>query len=378
MLVAAPEAWAGGSRARDLDDALQQLVDMPGGPPGAIVLIQRNRHLTVHTAGLAEIGKARPPRPTDYMRIASVSKAFSGATALSLVADRLLSLEDTIGERLPELPEHWYPVTLRELLNHTSGLPDYTKSAGFREAFVGSPTMAPPPQELLEFVADEPLGPRSQYNYSNSDNIVVALMVESVTGTTYEEALRRQVLRPLHLRHTSLPSGDDLPPPFIHGYQPEEPGKLEDVSEGVAWGGWAWASGGIVSSPIDVARFVRGYVGGRLYGRRVRAEQFRFIAGGNSQPRGPGENSVGLGVFRYDTRCGAVYGHTGNLPGYTQLIAATRNGRRSVTFTIGTQISDEVMPEALPALRHAQEIAICMALGKDGARAEERFGLALR
>ena len=123
----------------------------------------------------------------------------------------------------------------------------------------------------------------------------------------------------------------------------------------IAFGGWAWASGGIVSTPADLTRFVRGYVGGRLYRGRVRAQQFRFVRGGDSKPRGPGANAAGLALFRYHTRCGTVYGHTGSIFGYTQLIAATRNGRISVTFMISTQISDE----ALPALRGAQEIAIC-------------------
>jgi D-alanyl-D-alanine carboxypeptidase len=285
--AAAPATSAPRDRGTELDHALQELVSMPGGPPGVIVLIQRGRHLRVHTAGVVEIGAARPPRPTDHMRIASVSKAFSGATVLSLVANGLLSLEDTIGERLPDLPEGWHQITLRQLLNHTSGLPDYTESDEFGEAVNESPTSAPPPRELLEFVEDEPLGPGSQYRYSNSDNIVVALMVESATGTTYAQALRRQVLRPLRLRRTSLPSVVDLPQPFIHGYRVGS-GQPEDVSEMIAFGGWAWASGGIVSTPADLTRFVRGYVGGRLYRGRVRAEQFRFVRGGDSKPRGPG------------------------------------------------------------------------------------------
>jgi D-alanyl-D-alanine carboxypeptidase len=86
--------------------------------------------------------------------------------------------------------------------------------------------------------------------------------------------------------------------------------------------------------------------------------QFRFVRGGNSDPRGPGMNAAGLGLFRYQTRCGTVYGHTGSIHGYTQLIAATRDGRTSVTFTINTQVSDA----ALPTLRRAQELAVCVAL----------------
>ncbi len=297
------------------------------------------------------------------MRIASVSKAFSGAAALSLVADGRLSLHGTIGELLPELPEDWHPVTLRQLLGHTSGLPDYTASPAFGEAVGASPTSAPPPRALLGFVAHEDLEfrPGSRYQYSNSDNIVVALMIEAVTRTPYARALRTHVLWPLRLRRTSLPAVVELPHPFIHGYEPAVV-PPEDVSEVVAFGGWAWASGGIVSTPAALNRFVRGYVGGRLYGGSVRARQFVFVPGAASEPPGPGRNAAGLALFRYETRCGTVYGHTGSILGYTQLIAATADGRTSVTFTINAQINSG--DARLEQLRAAQEIAICTALGK--------------
>jgi D-alanyl-D-alanine carboxypeptidase len=123
-----------------------------------IVVIAQGRHLVVHTAGVAELGTERAPRPRDHMRIASVSKAFSAATVLSLVADDLLSLRDTIGRHLPDLPEHWHRITLRQLLNHTSGIPDFTAGNEFVDSVIESPTSAPPPRALLEFVADEPLG----------------------------------------------------------------------------------------------------------------------------------------------------------------------------------------------------------------------------
>jgi D-alanyl-D-alanine carboxypeptidase len=91
------------------------------------------------------------------MRIASVSKAFSGASALSLVTDGLLSLDDTIGDLLPDLPGAWHAVTLGQALHHTSGLPDYTSSEAFVETLLASPEHSPPPGVLLGFVADQVL-----------------------------------------------------------------------------------------------------------------------------------------------------------------------------------------------------------------------------
>ncbi len=163
--------------------------------------------------------------------------------------------------------------------------------------------------------------PGSKYHYSNSDNIAVALMVEDATARTYEGQLQKQVYSPLGLSKTTLPAGTDLREPFIHGYDlSEDP--PEDVSELVA-AGWAWASGGMVSTPADLNTFIRGYVGGELFDAHTRDLQRKVVEGGNSEPTGPGKNSAGLGVFRYETRCGTVWGHTGNFFGYTQFMAAS-------------------------------------------------------
>src|SRR5215216_7041540 len=99
-----------------LDRALEELVALRGGPPGVIAVIQRGQHREVHTFGVANVRTGRPMRIHDRMRVASAAKAFSGAVALSLVSEGKLSLNDTIGERLPELPKAWSKVTLRQLL----------------------------------------------------------------------------------------------------------------------------------------------------------------------------------------------------------------------------------------------------------------------
>ena len=217
-----------------------------------------------------------------------------------------------------------------------------------------------------ELNGGEPLfEPGTRYRYSNSDNLAVALMVEDATGDAYEDQLKKRVYRPLGLKSTSLPVGPELQKPYIHGYDlSEEP--PEDVSEQIA-AGWSWASGGVVSTPADLNAFVRGYVGGELFGPRARAEQRRVFEGGGSEPPGPGKNSAGLGVFRYETGCGTVWGHTGNTAGYTQFMASSPNGRRSTTVSINAQITPTVGDrEAFKALRRAEGRAVCAALAGNG------------
>jgi len=119
-----------------------------------------------------------------------------------------------------------------------------------------------------------------------------------------------------------------------------------------------WASGGIVSTPADLNAFARGYIGAVLFSHQVQQQQLTWIDGESSYP-GPGKNSAGLGVFRYETRCGTVYGHTGNIPGYSQFFAATLDGERSVTVSVNEALSEAVKPEIMQQLRGVDEQAVC-------------------
>jgi D-alanyl-D-alanine carboxypeptidase len=369
VALAAPSAGvAAASADASLDRALKKLVAMIGGPPGVIAVVQRGEDRRVHRFGVGDLSTGRPLRVNDHMRVASVAKAFSGATALSLVSKGGLSLDDTIGQHLPDLRK-WSEVTLRQLLGHTSGLPDFSKSADFQAAVRASPRKALSPRELIGFVKNKrPIfPPGSRYKYSNSDNIVVGLMIEAATGHAYESELKDQVYNPLGLTRTSLPAGPQLREPFIHGYD-NEVSHLppEDLSEIIA-AGWSWASGGVVSSPADLNRFIRGYAGGQLFDVETQAEQRQVVEGGRSEPPGPGENSAGLAIFRYVTRCGTVWGHTGNTPGYTQFTAASSDGSSSVVVSINEQLSlTQGVPGVLDALREAEELAVCAALAGSG------------
>ncbi|MEH0474672.1 serine hydrolase [Streptomyces sp. B21-097] len=362
MVPVAAGAATGPAKDRTLQEQIDRFVSEPGGPPGIIAVLRDGKRTRVLRAGVADLATGRRPQATDHMRIASTAKAFSGAVALSLVDRGALSLDDTLRRRLPKLPRAWGQVTLRQLLNHTSGLPDYSRDPEFTAVIAADPRHHFDSHHLLDYVADEPLRfrPGSRYGYSNSDNIAVALMAEAVTGAPYEELLRVLVYRPLGLRDTSLPQGYRLPKPYLHGYDMSDPASPQDVSEVFSASG-AWASGGIVSTPLDMTRFIRGYASGALYGRDVVREQRRWIEGA-SEPAGPGRNKAGLGIFRYSTRCGVVLGHTGNFPGYTQLVAATPDGRRSLTFSITSQISATSDPARLERLRAIQENYVCALL----------------
>jgi D-alanyl-D-alanine carboxypeptidase len=340
---------------------LQGLVTSPGGPPGAIATLYRDGKLTTLSAGRADNAKPARPRASDHMRIASVAKAFSGAVALNLVRSGQLSLDDTIGAVLPTLPKAWGKVTLRQLLNHTSGVPDYTQSEAFFKHAETKPRAYVAPMEIIGWVAKDPLvfKPDTKYEYSNTDNIVVGLMVEAVTKGSYTRALQRIVLGPAKLTQTSLPTKIAIPSPFIHGYT-DVPGQEEvDVSESLNPSG-AWASGAIISTPRDLNAFIRADLGLQFFDKAEQEQQMKWWPGGESSPPGPGKNSAGLALFRYQTKCGTVYGHTGNFPGYTQFAAATADGSAAVTMSLNIPAPTGKL---LAQLRRVQTEAVCVLFG---------------
>ncbi len=357
---AAGIAGAATSPDGSLDGAVERFVAAPGGSPGIAVVVQSGDQPVLHTAGVADTTTKAQVTLDDSMRLASVSKAFSGAAALAEVAKGSLSLDDTVGRWLPHLPKAWTRITLSQLLQHTSGVPDYTEPTSFWNAFSASPNDPPQPEKLLSFAESVPLEfqPGTRFHYSNSDNVIVGLMIEAATDRSYRDVLAADAFRPLGLNETSLPAGADLPSPAVHGYVVDPPKEPKEIKLAM---GWVWAQGGIVSTPRDANTFVRGYVAGRMTTVDLQRAQFTFRAG-SSQPPGPGRNSAGLALFRYRTKCGEVFGHTGNTFGYTQFVAASRDGTRSVVVSINAQIRPDTTPERFADLRRIDELAVCAAL----------------
>jgi len=359
LAPAAPAKFRGAPNSK-LQKALNHIVASNVGPPGISVLIDRGKHTEFLQAGTADDDSYRPPTPFEAFRIASVSKGFNAYLTTTLTG-RGLSFETTLGESIPDVLPAGETVTLHQLLQHTSGLADYIRAPAFVEQLLADPARYFSPAQLIAFVRQEPLEftPGSRYHYSDTDNIAAALIEERFSGLAYEELLEKRVFEPLGMSHSSLPRTVRMPRPFMHGYEVEAEKRPEDVSELINPAG-AWASGGIVSTPLDMARFARSYVPKML--RAVRGVGGAFRPGASSPP-GPGRNFAGLGIFRYRSGCGTIYGHTGSFPGYRILVAASANGRRSVVFVANAQIvpgqgSQRVSDE----ITQAQARAVCRAL----------------
>jgi D-alanyl-D-alanine carboxypeptidase len=248
-------------------------------------------------------------------------------------------------------------VTIRQLLNHTSGVPEYTSSDGLAEHLGTNPGGAVSPTTILGWVRGKGLSftPGSSYTYSTSDNSILGLIAEAVTRERYDELLASILFRRAGLAETRLATTLPLPRPFIHGYDVTPGQQPKDVTTLVS-PTIGWASGAIVSTPLEVARFVRAYLRGRFFGAAQKRAQRRFVPG-ESAPAGPGRNSAGLALFR----CGTVFGHTGSFYGFAQWAAASADGKRSVTTTLNIAPPSPGSP-LLARLRRVQTAAVCTLL----------------
>lgn len=338
-LAAALPATAHGAGVRT---ALRAAHD--AGAPSVVALTGRR----VRAVGGARIGGHRPLDARTPIRIGSVTKSFTAAVALQLVGEGRLSLADTVGSLLPGTLPAADSVTLRELLDHTSGLPDDVRTPLAR-VLAGDRTHVWTRAELLDGVRGQPprFAPGTRYAYSNTDFLLVGMIVERATHRSLNAELRARILRPLHLRDTRFPVAATRLPGRAHGYSLGLDGgdKLLDVTDYSP--SFAWASGNGVSTLHDLARFQRALLGGRLLEPRVRRAMLTGVATGH-----PGHQS-GLGVDLVRTPQGLRVGHDGDILGFSTKVLTDTRGRRPAIVAANLKLAPPAVEDALDAAEAA-------------------------
>jgi D-alanyl-D-alanine carboxypeptidase len=331
-----------GESEPSLSETLDEVV--AGGAPGVLVLVRDDSRSRSEASGFADVEAGRALRPNDRFRIGSVTKTFVAAVVLQLVDEDVLALDDTAERWLPGLLPGGAGITLRELLSHTSGLPDYVDDLPL------SADAASQPRDLIDLALEDPQGSPRRFSYASTNYLVLQLVVEEATGADLAEELERRIFQPLGLEETSFEPGS-VTGPLAHGYRPPShagvvTGSPVDVSDEPA--SWAWGAGAIVSSAGDVARFFAALLRGRIVPQPLLSEMQTLVPAGR--------NRYGLGLAVYPTPCGAAWGHTGNANGYVTIAWNTRDARRQVVLMTN---SYPLGPELDAALREAQLDAFC-------------------
>jgi D-alanyl-D-alanine carboxypeptidase len=341
----------------ELDAALSDVVAT--GVPGVIVRVKDTHHVAnTYAAGVDESATDVPLRPAAQYRVGSITKTFVATVALQLVGEGRLRLDEPVARRLPGLLSNRPRITLRQLLNHTSGLPDYVEDpslfAGIRQNRVWKP------RELVAMTDERPqlFGPGSAWRYSNTNYIVAGLLIKAVTGHSLARELERRIFSPLRLDHTSFPVAKArLSGYHAHGYlstetAPTPDGQPLDVTRYNP--SHAWAAGAIVSNAADLSRFYRALLSGRLLSRPLLGEMKETVA---EDPTDPNTTfRYGLGLQRVSDRCGANWGHHGSIFGYKG--EAYRNARTGRTVVIVSTMHPA--PTAAESrLATATDLALC-------------------
>lgn len=317
-IVTAPPVRAQPTR---IDDALARIV-AENGLPGAVAVVLDNGVLTRHTAGSSDVATGAGFAPNTHVRVGSLAKMLVAATVLQLVGDGRIDLDQSIETYLPGRVRgdgiDASAITVRELLRHQSGLPEYFDSV------TAIPTEPVTGEQLLDMALTRPaqFAAGTAMKYTNTNYMVAGLIIEAVTGAPAAEEVIRRTATPLGLVDTYFPAPADtgLREPFAHGYELRD-GRLTDVTDFNASA--AGMSGALVSTAEDMSTFVAALLDGRVIAPSLLQEMMVTVPQSGADPA----FRYGLGLGSIDLSCGVtVWGHGGDVPGYHTLAVAPLDG----------------------------------------------------
>ncbi len=291
-------------------------------------------------AGVADVRTRRPVHPRMVHRVGSITKTFTAVAILQQVGRGRVELDAPVARYLPGLlpDELGQKITVRMLLNHTSGIGDYVAGA-FPSLVQGSPRSLDDhrfrgisPLELVRFGLEAPRTgePGQLWSYSNTNYVIAGLLLEKVTGTGAEEYITRHVIRAAGLRDTSFPRTPVIPGPHSKAYEalygyidPPRDYSVYDMS-------WAGTAGAVVATMEDLNRFYRELLGGGLLAPAQRAQMRTTVPVTDAQ--GNVVMNYGLGIYAQDLPCGRFWGHDGGVFGMGTISMSGEDGRRQLSL----------------------------------------------
>lgn len=356
--VPAPQQSSGSLQQR-LEQLVTQWQPTSGAPGVSLGLVTRDGAVYSATAGVANRTTQTPVKTDDLMLAGSTGKTFFAALAVQLIEAGTLGLDEKISTYLGKRP--WFPrlpnanaITVRHLMTHTSGLVRYEMNPKFTADLRAQPDRVWKPEEQLAYLFDTTaaFAPGEGWDYSDTNYIVLAMVLEQVTGTKAYDEITRRFLGPLTLTRV-VPQTGRVIAGLVQGYAgPKDPIGLPDevISDGkfVINPQFEWGGGGFATSARDLARWGHELYRGRALSPKARA---LMIDSGVPARLGP-ETKYGLGVIiRPTTPVGPVVGHSGFFPGYlTELVHAQDSGA-----TVAVQVNTSAGVRGL--LRFAYDVA---------------------
>ena len=311
-----PERWNPALNTHPDSPAFQALLDryVREGLPGVVLLVRTPQGQWNGASGYASIEASERMLPTHLHHVASVTKMYLATAVMLLVQDGVLDLDARVSRYLPEPLLSQIPngaeVTVRHLVGHTSGIPDFGQVQAYDLDFMNDPLGSYPAERLLGYLRGQSakFAPGTGWFYSNVNYVLLALIVDRVAGTSHARVISERILRPRGLGATFYKTGAGYPtPPGLVSSYTETAGRLFNVSDQAVHAADVFiGNAGLIASSADLAAFVEALLGGRLVGPEALAEMTR----GNRYFSG-----YGLGLSIWNTRYGAAIGHDGGSTG---------------------------------------------------------------
>jgi D-alanyl-D-alanine carboxypeptidase len=341
------------------------------GVPGYAARIDDGHRVTTTVAGTADTATGRPMTGSDQFEIGSNTKTFTSTLALQLVDRRQLELDAAVERYLPGVVPNGRNITVRMLLDHTSGLFSYTGDEGFLASRARDPQHVWTEREMLAaaFRNDPVFAPGKGFSYSNTNYTLVGMILEKLTGRSLPDLMRERIIGPLGLRHTYYadPRATNTGPGYAHGYAVSFAGAEPTYADTATWpiGGWGGAAGAIISTPADLSRFFSAVVTAKLFSRKQLAQMQTTVP---LPAEYPIKGGYGLGLFRIDSPCGTVWGHGGDTDGHHSTAVVSADGRRTAISDSTAGPSDLTenpgLDRYIQVALAAQDVTVCRMLDR--------------
>lgn len=342
-----PDEQETAARYARLEDFSRRMLE--DGAPAVLIEVRHGGEVWSHGAGVRNLDTKEPALASDQFEVASITKSMVAVSVLKLAEEGRLSLDEQVSAYLPEFGEVLHPpgpVTVRQLLTHTSGLPDFfvpLMRSGPPQDILNRPLSL---EQQLALAATVPWEPRlaQGFEYSSSNYSALGLIVQRLRGRRIAEVLKADIADPLGLENTRLPGGTAAPATMVHGYIMAD-GKRVDVTQPALLS--ELAPGGAVSTVEEVNIFYAALLEGKLLSPATVMEM-----------RGPDRESYGQGLSKWQDTCTNrfYYGHRGDIDGYGTVSMTSEDGTRQLTLAV-TYPPDPPTLEANPLISEMEAVA---------------------
>jgi D-alanyl-D-alanine carboxypeptidase len=306
--------------------------------PGAIVGVRTPQGTWIAAYGKADPIAGTPMEVGMHTRIGSVTKTFTGTIIMQLAEAGKLSLDDPIEKYVPGVP-NGSRISLRMLADMTSGIASYTRSTKFTDIYFAKPETVFTPDRLLAIgISESPIfEPGVRFDYSNTNTILLGMVIEKVTGEHVGDVYKKMVFHPLGLKNTSWPGeATEMPAPYAQGFTLQgDYAKPDAPSDATHWNpAWGWTAGELISTMADLLIYGRALGTGQgLLGHAAQAERLRSF---------PSPAGYGIAIGCID----GWVGHTGELPGYNTSVFYDTTNDATVVVQANSDIASGDCPES--------------------------------